>query len=277
MKAAQQRFTEKPMHFGQICNQGIGCTTSNGDRTMADFFGFSLDANDAMQIVFNDTTSQHHGAHLYAVRQLGSKTLHGKALARALPSNPMADPAGDAQWPHYSPVGRGPNQSQLDFTNVALSQPNAATLRVRMSVVDAGLLLPPPGKTSSVWLTRFQALSTGDSGEEAYPIFFVGARSTGGLTPQYFAGTTTCTDTTPGTCKVVNYPASLPATGKVCGNTIQVDVPLSGLGRPLNGNKLFSVTAFGFGENADNDIYADVDATHAFDYTLGSNVATTGC
>ena len=40
---AQQRFTEKPMHYGQICNQGIGCTVSGGDRQMADYFGFNLD------------------------------------------------------------------------------------------------------------------------------------------------------------------------------------------------------------------------------------------
>ena len=105
--AAQQRFTEKPMHYGQICNQGIGCTVSNGDRTMADFFGFSLDHADAMQIVFNDTTTQHHGAHLYAIRQLGPVTLHGKTLTRPVPANPMRDPVGDAQWPHYSPVGAG--------------------------------------------------------------------------------------------------------------------------------------------------------------------------
>ena len=275
--AAQQRFTEHPMHYGQICNQGIGCTVSNGDRTMADFFGFSLDPSDAMQIVYDDTTSNHHGAHLYAVRQLGPKTLHGKALARAVPSNPMADPTGDAQWPHYSPVGAGSNQPQLDFTNVAVSQPTSGALRIRMTVANPGLLLPPPGKTTAVWLTRFQALSTGDSGEQAYPIFYVGARSTGGTPLQYFAGTTTCTDSTPGNCKVVDYPASLPANGKLCGNTIQVDIPLSGLGRPVNGSTLFSVTAFAFGENADADLYADVDATHAFDYTLGSNVGSFGC
>lgn len=276
--AAEQRFTEKPMHFGQICNQGIGCTVSNGDRTMADFFGFSLDPNDAMQIVYNDTTTDLHGAHLYAVRQLGPVTMHGQSLTRQMPANPMRDPVGDAQWPHYSPAGRGPNQSQLDFTNLAVSQPNSGTLRVRMSVVDAGLLLPPPGKTAAVWLTRFQTLSTGDAGEQAYPVFYVGARSTGAQGLQYFAGTTTCTDTTPGNCKVMNYPATLPATGKLCGNTtIQVDVPLSGFGRPVKGSKLFSVTAFGLGENADDDIYADVDATRAFDYTLGSNVTTAAC
>jgi len=272
--AAQQRFTEKPMHYGQICNQGIGCTVSNGDRTMADFFGFSLDKSDAMQIVFNDTTSQHHGAHLYAVRQLGPITLHGKPLTRPAPTNPMGDSENDAQWPHYSPVGPGPNQPQLDLTRLTVSQPNLKVLRVRMRLLNPGLLLPPPGKTTAAWLTRFQTLSYGDSREDAYPIFYVGARSVGGGALQYFAGTTTCVDTTPQNCKVVNYPATHVVTGKRCGDTIQVDVPLTGFGRQIRASTLFSVTALSFGENADNDLYADVDATHAFDYTLGSNITS---
>ncbi len=274
---AQQRFTEKPMYYGQICNQGIGCTVSGGDRTMADFFGFSLDEQDAMRIVFDDVTSQHHGAHLYEIRQLGPKTLHGKDLKRATPANPIADAGGDAQWPHYSPLGPGSNQSQLDFTNLAVTQPNTSTLRVRMTLSSLASLQPPPGKTSAVWLTRFLALSTGDFGEESYPIFYVGAQATGGVLPQFFAGTTTCTNTLPQTCKVVNYPASQPAQGKICGNTIQVDVPLAGLGRPVNGKTLYSVTAESFGRNADDDIYADVDATPGFDYTLGSASSTAGC
>jgi hypothetical protein len=276
--AAQQRFTEHPMHYGQICNQGIGCTVSDGDRTMADFFGFSLDHADAIQIVFNDTTSQHHGAHLYAVRQLGPLTLHGKTLNRPTPANPMGDPVTDAQWPHYSPAGAGSNQPQMDLTKVALSQPSSGTLRVRMTLNSLGAHLPPPGKTTAVWLTRFQALSKGDFGEEAYAIFYVGAKSTAGGPILYFAGTGTCTDTTPQNCKVVNYPAEKLATGKVCaGTTIQVDVPFSAFGRPVNGNTLFSVTGLSFGQNADEDIYADVDASHTFDYVRGSNISSTGC
>jgi hypothetical protein len=245
---------------------------------MADFFGFSLDHADAMQIVFNDTTTQHHGAHLYAIRQLGPVTLHGKTLTRPVPANPMRDPVGDAQWPHYSPVGPGPNQPQFDFTRLTLSQPNAGTLRVRMTLASVASLLPPAGKTTSVWLTRFLALSKGDSGEEAYPIFFVGAKSLAGGALQYFAGTTTCTNTTPQNCKIVNYPTGQkPATGKLCGSTIQVDVPFSGFGRPINANTLFSVTALGYGQNADDDIYADVDMSRSFDYTRGSNISATGC
>src|SRR4051794_24883807 len=60
----QQRFTAKPMHYGQICNSGTTCAVSGGDRTMADYFDLGLDKSGRIRIVFNDTTSQFHGAHL---------------------------------------------------------------------------------------------------------------------------------------------------------------------------------------------------------------------
>jgi len=271
---AQQRFTEKPMHYGQICNQGIGCTVSGGDRTMADYFAVNFDRNGALRFVYNDTTSQNHGAHLYEVRQIQGKTADGRSLKEAVPKSPMKDATGDAQWPHYSPTGAGSNQPQLDFTNLALSQPSSSTLRVKMTVANLAGLQPPPGKTSAVWLTRFQALSLGDFGEEAYRIFYVGAESTAGLAPQYFAGSTTCTDTTPQNCKLSQYPRTMAAQGRVCGNTISVDVPVNGgfgLGLPV-GKTLYNVTAFSFGRNDDNtDVYSDVDATHAFDFALGGS------
>ena len=60
------------MHYGQICNQGSVCTVSNGDRTMADYFALlARPRPGAIQIVFNDTTSQHHGAHLYEIAAVG--------------------------------------------------------------------------------------------------------------------------------------------------------------------------------------------------------------
>jgi hypothetical protein len=267
------------MHYGQICNQGIGCTVSGGDRTMADYFALNLDNRGAIRLIYNDTTSQHHGAHLYEVRQLQGKTATGGSVKDAVPKSPMSDPTGDAQWPHYSPTGAGPNQPQLDLTNVSLKMASPSMLRVKMTVADLSSLLPPAGKTSAVWLTRFQALSTGDFGEEAYRIFYVGAESTGGAQPQYFAGTTTCTDTTPGNCKVVDYPASMAATGRLCGNTISIDVPINGgfgVGLPV-GNTLYNVTAFTFGRNGADDLYADVDASHSFDFTLGGATGGAVC
>ena len=274
---AQQRFTEKPMHYGQICNQGIGCTVSGGDRQMADFFGFNVDKSGSMRIVYNDTTNQFNGAGLFEVRQLGGKTILGGNAKGVTVKNPAADPAGDAQWPHYSPTGAGANQPQFDFTGLQIGQPSAGTLRVRMSLASLKSLLSPTGKTSSYWLTRFQALSVGDSGEEAYRVFYVGAESTGGLTPSFFAGTTTCTDTTPQNCKVMNYPAQTQIAGHVCGNSLVADVPLSGFGDPVNGALLYNVTALSGGRNGANDLYADVDATRSFDYVLGSNKGGSSC
>jgi hypothetical protein len=273
---AQQPFTEKPMHYGQICTGGIGCT-GRGDRTMADYFAVSLDNQGALRFVYNDTTSQHHGAHLSEVRQLTGKVLDGSTVSRPLPANPVSDAAGDAQWPHYSPTGAGTNVPQLDLVGAALGSPAAGTLRVRMNLASLASLAPPQGKTNATWLTRFQSLSTAN-GAEAYRIFFVGAESVAGGPLSYFAGSTLCVESTPGTCKLLTYP-KLTATavpGKVCGSSIVIDAPLTAFGAPV-GNTLYSVTAASFGRNGDADSYADVDATGSFDYALGQTVTTPSC
>ncbi len=186
---AQTKFTDQPSHYGQICNQGLFCTVSMGDRTMADYFSMYLDLDGSMRIVYNDTTSQHHGAHVFEVRQVAGPTAFGTTISKAVPKDPVTDPGGDAQSPHYSPAGTGPNQPHLDFTKLDLSRPNAATLRVEMTLAAPPLGAVPLGETSNVWMTRFQALSVGDEGEESYRIFYVGAESAGGLAPPtYFAG-----------------------------------------------------------------------------------------
>ncbi len=278
---AQQRFTDQPMNYGQICTGGLGCTTSSGDRTMADFFGFVLDPSDgAIRIVYNDTTSQHHGAHLFEVRQTGGPSATGGTVHRSVTANPVTDPTGDAQSPHYSATGTGPNLPQFDFTRLQLSQPNAGTLRVQMTLGNLGLLMPPAGKTNSLWLTRFQALSVGDEGEETYRLFYVGAESVLGGSPTFFAGSGDsahdvligdgCLTTTPENCKVVQYPSEVSATGSISGNVITIDVPLQGgfgANRPIYGSTLHNVTALSGGRNGTPyDVYADVDATKSFDY-----------
>jgi hypothetical protein len=230
-----------------------------------------------MRIVYNDVTSQHHGAHLYEIRQVGGRSIFGGNVRGTVAGNPASDATGDAQWPHYSPTGAGANQPNMDLTGLQIGQPSSGTLRVRMSLSSLSSFLPPLGKANALWLTRFQALSTGDSGEEAYRIFYVGAQSTGGLTPSFFAGTTTCTDSTPGNCKVVNYPVQNAVTGHVCGNTLVADVPISAFGAPVSGPVLYNVTALSGGRNADVDLYADVDATPSFDYVLGSATGGATC
>ena len=283
---AQTKFTDQPSHYGQICNQGLFCTVSMGDRTMADYFSMYLDLDGSMRIVYNDTTSQHHGAHVFEVRQVAGPTALGTTISKAVPKNPVTDPTGDAQSPHYSPAGTGPNQPHLDFTKLELSKPNAATLRVKMTLAAPPTGAVPLGETSNVWLTRFQALSVGDEGEESYRIFYVGAESAGGLVPPtYFAGSgrsannavpgNGCTTTTPENCKILQYPSEVAATGSVIGNVITIDVPVQGgfgPNRPILGTTLLNVTALSAGRGNLGteiaDIYADVDATKSFDFPL---------
>src|SRR5437868_10315034 len=284
----QDRFTEKPMHYGQICNGGIGCTLSSGDRVMADFLSVAIAKQDgAIQIVYNDTTSQYHSAHLFLERQLTGPTPPGTTRAKSAPVSPIADATGDAQVPHYAPTGAGANQPQLDFTSLADTQPTANTVRVSMTLNNLSSMLPPPGKTNAFWITRFQALSKNDAGTgEAYRIFYVGAESIAGGSPVFFAGSPTrdglpsgCTQTTPGNCKVVQYPTEITTglTGTVSGNRICIDLPLNAFGpnRPINGSTLFNVTAFSGGRNNTlGDVYAEADSTRSFDFPLG-NVAST--
>jgi hypothetical protein len=200
-----------------------------------------------------------------------------------VPTNPVTDPTGDAQSPHYSPAGTGANLSAYDFTRLRVSQPNQGTLRIEMTLDgDPATATPPTGKTNGLWLTRFQALSVGDEGEESYRVFYVGAEKPAIGSTTFFAGSgksaeeavpsNGCLVTTSENCKVLQYPAEQSATGTIAGNTIRIDVPVQGgfgPNRPILGASLLNVTALSAGRNSTPyDFYADLDATKSFDYLL---------
>jgi hypothetical protein len=276
-KIAQTRFTSKPMHYGAICNAGLGCTTDpSADRTMADFFGFDVGRDGGLRIVFNDTTNEFDGAGLFYTKQISGSGAFGENVSGRAATNPVTAPTGDANWPHYARGGAGANLPQLDLTALRVSNPDPTTLRVKMTVKDLGQLLPPTGKTSSVWLTRFQALTPRPGGpENVYRVFYVYMESVAGLAPSFFAGTASCQGTTPANCKILQYRGEKPVTGKIEGTTITIDVGVNtGFGVPINGTTLHSVTAFTLGRsNSVDDLYFDVDATEAFDYVLGSDLS----
>jgi hypothetical protein len=283
----QVRASEHPSHFGQICQGGIGCTASNGDRSMADFLAVAIDGTGAARIVYDDTTNQHHGAAVFEARQIAGPGALGKRIRGTAPTNPMADPAGDAQFPHYFPTGPGPNHPAMDFRSVSVSQPATDRLEVRMVVADATSLTPPAGAANITWLVRWQSADVGDGGEASFRIFYAGARSLAGATPTFFSGTGTsangavpgngCITTTPENCKVILYPAEEAQTGTFNQGTgtITIDVPLADVGLPAAGSVLFSVTGLSFGEIHESTLYQDVDATRAFDFVIGGDGAPT--
>lgn len=94
----QNRFTHKPTHYGQVCLAGTLCTTTpNSDRTMADYMALTVDNDGRIRVVFNDTTSQHHGAHLFEARQMSGPGAFAREISDPAPSNPASDPTGDAR------------------------------------------------------------------------------------------------------------------------------------------------------------------------------------
>ncbi len=290
----QVKASEHPTDYGQICTGGLGCTTSGGDRTLADFFSVALDTNGAARIVLNDLTNQHHGAALFELRQVAGPSAIGTTLLPPFPNTDtgVADPLGDAQVPHYTPVGAGMNQQALDLTSLKISQPDNSHLRATLKLQSLTNLIPPGGSTGLLWLVRWQFLSTGDAGEESYRIFYLGANSTAGQNPVFFAGTGTssspgsgippgngCVTTTPQNCKVIKYPSELPETGTIntSTGTITITVPLSDLGSPVRGDTLYSVTALTFAVTNTSPVLTDGDATRTFDYVLGTTALPSNC
>jgi hypothetical protein len=291
----QVQASEHPTDYGQICTQGLGCTISGGDRTLADFFSVAVDLNGAAHIIINDLTNQHHGAALFELTQVAGPSAIGTTLT---PTNPntatgVTDPAGDAQVPHYFPItGAGSNFPALDLLSIQLSQPDISHLTVTLQLASLATLTPPTGSDGMIWLTRWQFLSTGDGGEESYRIFYVGANSTAGGSPTFFAGTGTsaapttgippgdgCVTTTPQNCKIIVYPNERVETGTINTSTgiITITTSLGDIGVPLRGDTLFSVTALTFGHVTHDPILRDADATRAFDYIMGQTSTPTNC
>ena len=290
----QVKASEHPTDYGQICTGGLGCTISTGDRTLADFFSVALDSNGAARIVLNDLTNQHHGAALFELRQVAGPSAYGTTLTPPFPNTAtgVADPSGDAQTPHYSPAGAGANQPALDLRSLQLSQPDNGHITATLKLQSLASLLPPAGSTGLLWLVRWQFLSTGDAGEESYRIFYLGANSTAGQSPVFFAGTGTsaapgsgippgngCVTTTPQNCKIIKYPSEVSETGTIntSTGTITITAPLSDLGSPVTGDTLFSVTALTFAVTNTNPILTDGDATRTFDYVLGKTALPSNC
>jgi hypothetical protein len=251
---AQQRVTAKPVHFGRLCT---ACAT---DPVLGGTIGAALEPRTgALRAVFPDASGAEHVAHGALSRQLGGPTATGQAVSRPPPANGVVDGAGDA-----------PGTPQLDLTKLELRQLNPSTLRVRMSVASTAALAPPPGSATGVWLTRFQILSRGQAGEAAYRSLYAAAISAAGAPLRFAAGEILCADA----CR----PSSArPATGRVEGNAVVVDVNLAALSAsvPLEGDLLYNVSGFTFGGDAGGTPEVVVDSLASFDYRLDQRIGPT--
>ena len=249
----QQRTNAKPVHFGRLC------TTCAADPVLGDTLGAGLDpVTGALAIALPDASDPQHTPRALLVRQLAGPTPTGQTVARPAPANGVVDGVGDAAAP------------ALDLTKVELRQSTPRALQVRMTVAGPAALVPSPGAPGGIWLARFQILSRGSAGDAAYRSLFAAAVAAAGAQPRFVAGEVRCAD-------ACGLAALRPATGRVEGNTVVVDVNLGALAAavPLEGDRLYDVSAFTFAGDAAGNPVAVLDSLASFDYRLEGRIGST--
>src|SRR5207248_8987737 len=166
-----------PMHYDDICLQGTGCITSQGNRNLADFFDITIDSRGAAQIVYDDTSNglvqpgftpdnqqlvDHAGAPLVTIlRQSSGPGLFGTQVSgssNAVRSG-LSDTTGDALYP----VNGGSAIPGMDITNASIGL-SSGTLTITLKVANlstpATTIATLPGATNLQYVTRWQMGNT---------------------------------------------------------------------------------------------------------------------
>jgi hypothetical protein len=190
-----------PMHYGDICLQGTGCITGQGNRNMADFFKVTIGPDGRARIVYNDTSNglvqgvrdtaaDHQGAALVSVvtQNTGVNSLTGAPLAameQTTPVNGLTDPTGDAL---LKPLG-GTNVPSADIKDLRMSISNGNLV---ITATTAGGLLSDAATAGRVpfaeLVIRWQSDDTLYHAAVEMP---AGAPAAGAV---FFAGTTKSVD-----------------------------------------------------------------------------------
>jgi hypothetical protein len=270
---ALTKVTPHPMHYNDICLQGTGCITSQGNRNLADFFTVAIDSTGAAEIVYDDTSNglvqpgftpdnqqllDHAGAGVVTVaRQSSGLGLFGKPVSgsKNAPVTGITDAPGDALYP----VLGGSNVPGMDIvgSSVALSK-DGRTLDVTAKVADlstpAQAAAAVPGAAYLQYVTRWQMGNT---------IYYAAMSTTAAGQPSFYAGQAQTVDLcSVSACfpHVVTYPEtgvggtaetgnvtcpSSPSATSPCTLTIHVNV--ADVGGPSAKSLLEEVGAYAFG------------------------------
>lgn len=149
----QVKASSHPMHYDQICQNGLGCTTG-GDRSLVDFFAIDYNpANGELLVVYNWAHKRPGDVAGLAtatvvVRQVGGPSHNGgvienperKALRQA-----TSDPTGDAytDFSNLLVTGSRGSTPALDVTQVEVLEPvkgDGFTVKMQLADLSAGAL-----------------------------------------------------------------------------------------------------------------------------------------
>lgn len=264
------KVSPHPMHYNDICLQGSGCITSQGNRNLADFFVITIDHAGAAEIVYDDTSNglvqagftpanqqlvDHSGAGVITVaRQSSGPGLFGTNVSGPsnAPTTGITDNFGDALYP----VIGGTNVPGMDILSNSISL-SSNILTVTTRIVDltnpAATAARIAGTTFLQYVTRWQMGNT---------IYFAAMENTALNQPTFYAGKAQSVDLcSVSACfpHVITYPEpmlggatetgsircpSTPSASNPC--TLTINVNVHDVGNPTSSSLLEEVGSYSF-------------------------------
>jgi hypothetical protein len=283
--------SESYVKHGQICTNGIGCSTG-GDRSLGDFLQVTIDNQGAALVSYVFDTSGNTSAGEDAGPEVISRQISGPSLFASVGSvsqgaGPgldmgfVSDPTGDAD---YSANGtRTPAPSNLDLTGASLANGSGNTLVATINVNSLGSLSVPTsvGGPDASWIMRWTVVQPGSTGNGH--IYFAGMDNNAGLggsgSPTFFDGETAGIPPANGGehTKYLTYPqthllSSSDASYDASTGTITLRIPRSDVGNPSDGTPLYSIDAFSAtstSPQSSTTLFNLIDQTPTFELIVG--------
>jgi len=278
------KVSPHPMHYDDICLQGTGCITSQGNRNLADFFVVTIDARGAAQIVYDDTSNglvqpgftpgnqqlvDHAGAGVITIaQQSAGPGLFGTSISGPsnAPVSGLSDPSGDALYP----VIGGTNVPGMDLLSSTVSL-SGNSLIVTAKVADLSrpdlTSAAVPGAAYLQYVTRWQMGNT---------IYFAAMENTALNQPTFFAGKAQSVDLcSVSACfpHVITYPEpafggsaesgsvscpAKPSASTPC--TLTIKVKAADVGAPSSSSLLEEVGSYAFGSAHQQGVLTNAQA-----------------
>jgi hypothetical protein len=283
----QTRIAHRINQDDNICTAGTACAATGGNRNLLDYFDVSLDKQGHLGFVWTDTNNATKMGFIKVARQATGPSLYANMPPATLVNrgNGYPDPAGDAKYPIYgAAIKTAKNHPTLDLRGTTVRLKDAKTLEVTMALGSSSALdkgVPGGGTTTdgATLLQQAKYLTRWDyAGHTYYAGANVDAGTSGDAKPTYFAGEVSNDEGVlaagGGTTYYGNsYKALKTAKGSTGNNKLTIDVPVSAVGSPKAGAKLYSVGSYAMvGPHDDlvflNTIPITVDSTPTFDTAL---------
>ncbi|HEU0132908.1 MAG TPA: hypothetical protein VFQ85_18150 [Mycobacteriales bacterium] len=283
----QTRIAHRINQDDNICTAGTTCTATGGNRNLLDYFDISLDKQGHLGFVWTDTNNATKMGFIKVARQATGPSLYvGQPNAKqVVRGNGYADPAGDAKYPFYgAKIKTSKSVPTLDLRGTTVRLKDSKTLEVTMTLtstsgLDKGV---PGGGTGTDGATPIQQakyLTRWDfGGRSFYAGANVAAGSTGDAVPAFFSGEVSNAEGVlaagGGTTYYGNsYKPLTAAKGRVLPGKIVIEVPVSAVGGPKAGSRVYSVGSYAMLGPVDdavvlNTIPVTVDSTPTFDTVL---------